>query len=133
MGTFAGVVDYLRSENPHLRAFLVQPQGSYLLGESGKHLVEGIGADGPETTALLDESVVERVVRVTDREAHDALHELMRSEGLLAGGSSGAAAHAAREIARELGPRAHVVTLFPDGAERYVSQGILGPFEGWKR
>jgi cysteine synthase len=53
------------------------------------------------------------------------VRELARTEGVLGGGSTGAAAAAARKVARRLGPGKRVVTLFPDGAERYMSQGIF--------
>ena len=62
---------------------------------------------------------------VSDAEAFATVRELARTEGVLGGGSTGAAAAAARKVARRLGTGKRVVTLFPDGAERYMSQGIF--------
>lgn len=132
-GTFTGVARCFRARDPSVRCLLVQPQGSYLTGPPGRHKVEGIGADSQATTALLDRSLVDDILTVTDRDAHAAILEVGRTEGLLIGGSSGAAAHAARETARKLGPGARVATLFPDPAERYLSQRILSDFEEWVR
>ncbi len=133
MGTFTGVVRYLKERLPRLKAYLVQPEGSYLVGECGPHKVEGIGADSPETTALLDCALVDGVLKVTDREAHAMLHRLGREEGVLPGGSGAAAAVAALAVAEGLPEGARVATLFPDHAERYLVQGILGRFEEWKK
>jgi len=65
------------------------------------------------------------VLSIGDDEAFETCRRLAREEGLLVGGSSGLAAAAALSIARRLGPGKTVVTLFPDGAERYPGQGIL--------
>jgi cysteine synthase A len=124
-GTFLGVARYLRQSNPALLRVAVEPQGSILGGgERGPHQVEGIGLSfWPE---ILDRSVIDEVLTVTDAEAFAACRELAQTEGLLAGGSSGAAAEGARRIARRLSPDQIVVTLLPDGAERYPDQGIFG-------
>jgi len=102
----------------------VEPQGSILQGgEPGKHAVEGVGLSFfPE---ILDRSLIDEAIMITDEEAFAACRELGRTEGLLVGGSSGAAGAAARKVARRLGPDKTVVTLFPDIAERYPGQGIL--------
>jgi cysteine synthase len=123
-GTFMGVASYLRQSNPQLRRVAVEPQGSILGGgERGPHEVEGIGLSFfPE---ILDRSAVDEVLTVTDAEAFAACRELAKTEGLLAGGSSGAAAEGARRVARRLSPDQIVVTLLPDGAERYPDQGIF--------
>ena len=69
--------------------------------------------------------LVDEVETVTDAEAFETCRLLAREEGLLAGGSSGVAAAASLRIARRLGPGRTVVTIFPDGAERYPDQGIF--------
>ncbi len=123
-GTFSGVARYFKERHPGVRAILVEPQGSvWGGGAAGPHKVEGIGNSfWPET---LDRTLIDRVVTVDDETSFAAVRELARSEGLLVGGSAGSAAHAAREIARELGPGRSVVTLFPDGFERYLGKGVF--------
>jgi cysteine synthase len=124
-GTFTGIARYLRQSNAALLRVAVEPQGSILGGgERGPHQVEGIGLSfWPE---ILDRSVIDEVLKVTDAEAFAACRELAEKEGLLAGGSSGAAVEGARRVARRLSPDQIVVTLLPDGAERYPDQGIFG-------
>jgi cysteine synthase A len=123
-GTFTGCARYLRERNPALLRVAVEPQGSILQGgEPGPHQVEGIGLSFfPE---ILDRGMIDESVMIPDEEAFAACRELGKKEGLLVGGSSGAAAAAALRIARRLGPGKTVVTLFPDIAERYPGQGIL--------
>jgi cysteine synthase len=123
-GTFTGIVRYFKERHPALRAVLVEPQGSvWGGGAAGPHKVEGIGNSfWPET---LDRSLIDQVMTVDDETSFAAVRELARSEGLLVGGSAGSAAHAARAVARELGPGRTVVTLFPDGFERYLGKGVF--------
>lgn len=123
-GTFMGVARYLGERLPNLLKVVVEPQGSILGGgKAGPHKVEGIGQSFfPE---IWDPKLVDEVVMVDDEEAFAAVRELARTEGLLTGGSSGCNVVAARRIARRLGPGKRVVTLLPDSAERYMSQGIL--------
>jgi cysteine synthase len=123
-GTFMGVARYLRERAPNLFRVAAEPQGSILGGgEKGPHAVEGIGLSFfPQ---ILDRGQIDEVVTIGDAEAFETCRRLAREEGLLAGGSSGVAAAAALRIARRLGPEKTVVTIFPDGAERYPGQGIF--------
>ena len=123
-GTFTGCARYLGERHPGILRVAVEPQGSILKGgEPGRHAVEGIGLSFfPE---ILDRSLIDESITVMDDEAFAACREIGRTEGLLVGGSSGAAAVAARKIARRLGAERTVVTIFPDIAERYPGQGIL--------
>jgi len=123
-GTFTGVVRYFRERQADVRAVLVEPQGSiWGGGPAGPHKVEGIGNSfWPEA---LDRSLIDEIRTVYDETAFATVKELARTEGLLVGGSAGAAAHAAREVARSLPSDAAVVTLFPDGFERYLGKGIF--------
>ena len=123
-GTFMGVARFLRERAPHLLRVAAEPQGSILGGgERGPHAVEGIGLSFfPE---IFERGLIDEIETVTDAEAFETCRRLAREEGLLAGGSSGVAAAAALRIARRLGPDKIVVTIFPDGAERYPGQGIL--------
>ena len=123
-GTFTGVARFLTERNPRILRVAVEPQGSILGGgEHGPHAVEGVGLSFfPD---VLDRSVIDEVITIDDATAFEAARRLAREEGLLAGGSSGLSAAAALQIARRLGPGKTVVTLFPDGAERYPGQGIF--------
>lgn len=120
-GTFTGVVRYLKERNPNLLAVVVQPVGSIFCGAPLQEWkVEGIG--NGFIPGSLDLAIADRVMDVKDEDALATARELIASEGCLVGGSSGANAWAARELAKELGPGKRVVTLFPDGAERYMSK-----------
>jgi cysteine synthase len=123
-GTFTGVARYLATIHPGVLRVAVEPQGSILGGgAAGHHDVEGIGLS--QVWPICDRSLIDEIVTVSDADAFDMCRALAREEGLFAGGSSGAAACAALQIARRLGPGKTVVTLFPDGAERYPDQGIF--------
>ena len=123
-GTFIGVARYLSEVNPHLLRVAVEPQGSILGGGApGPHDVEGIGLS--KLWPIFDRSLMDESVEIRDKEAFDTCRALAREEGLCVGGSAGAAAAAALRIAERLGPGKTVVTLFPDGAERYPDQGIF--------
>ena len=123
-GTFTGLARYFKAIDPGVRAVLVEPQGSVWGGGApGPHKVEGIG--NSFWPGALDRSLVDEVRTVPDDPAFAAVRELARKEGLLVGGSSGAAAQAARDVARDLGPGKVVATVFPDGFERYLGKGIF--------
>ena len=124
-GTFTGVARYFKEKDPRVLAVLVEPEGSvWGGGPAGPHRVEGIGNSfWPET---LDKSLIDEIATVSDETSFLAVADLATKEGLLVGGSSGTAAHTARELALRLGPEASVVTIFPDGFERYLGKG---PFE----
>ena len=121
-GTITGVGRFLREKNPDVRIVAVEPAGSPLLseGRSGAHAIQGIGANFvPEA---LDTSVYDEIITVSDGDALESMRALARTEGLLVGVSSGAAAWAAREVAKRpefAGKR--VVCLLPDTGERYLS------------
>ncbi len=138
-GTFTGVVRFLKERNPNLYGVIVQPYGSSLgQGYAGPHKIEGIGVSNVETVPILDTSLVDRMVVVHDEDAQAALKDLARREGMLVGGSAGAAAHAACLIANDIAAGkldvggGRVVTLFPDGADRYLSKNIYGAFDQWE-
>jgi len=123
-GTFSGVARYVKERNPGVRAILVESEGSVLGGgEAAPHKVEGIGNSFVPKT--LDRDLVDEVIAVTDRDAFATSALLARREGLLVGGSSGAAAFAAARVAERLGAGRRIVTLFTDIADRYLSQGLF--------
>jgi cysteine synthase len=111
--------------NPAVLCVLVEPEGSiYGGGPPGPKIIEGIGQTQfiPE---IYDANLPDEIMMVMDHDASTAVRRLARTEGVLGGWSSGAAAVAAYRIAERLGQGKRVVTVFPDGAERYLSQGIL--------
>ena len=120
-GTFTGTARYLKEKNPKLLAVCVQPVGSVYCGAPlVEWKVEGIG--NGFIPGSLDMKLVDRVMDVKDEDAFATARELIGTEGCLVGGSSGANAWAARELAKSLPKGARIVTLFPDGAERYLSK-----------
>ena len=124
-GTLAGVGRFLKEKNPSIRIVAVEPKNvSALLGhEPGLHQIQGIG-DGFIPT-VLDTTIINHVVEVTDDEAVKVTRELARHEGLLVGTSAGANVFAAMREAAFLGPHARVATVLPDRAERYFSSALL--------
>ena len=123
-GTFTGLARYFKERQPRTRAVLVEPQGSvWGGGPAGPHKVEGIG--NSFWPGALDRSLVDEIRTVSDEDSFAAVRELARTEGLLVGGSSGAAAHAAREVARGFAASGAVVTVFADGFERYLGKGVF--------
>jgi cysteine synthase len=124
-GTFVGVARAVRKANPNVLCILVEPEGSiYGGGPPGPKKIEGIGQRDFIPT-IFDASLADEIMMVMDEDVCASLKRLAKKEGLLGGWSSGAAAAAAYKVAERLGPGKRVVTVFPDGAERYQSQGIF--------
>jgi cysteine synthase len=124
-GTFVGVARAVKRLNPDALAILVEPEGSiYGGGPPGPKKVEGIG-QRDFIPKIYDASLADEIMMIMDDEVCATLKRIARLEGLLGGWSSGAAAAAAYKIAERLGVGKRVVTIFPDGAERYRSQGIF--------
>ncbi|MBK9797200.1 MAG: PLP-dependent cysteine synthase family protein [Holophagaceae bacterium] len=127
-GTFTGIARYLNEKNPAIRAIVVQPEGSIYCGAPLKEwVVEGVG--NSFIPASLDLSLADRIIDVADADSLATARELIATEGCLVGASSGANAWAAREVAKTLPAGARVVTLFPDGAERYMSKQPVAELE----
>lgn len=126
-GTISGVGRYLKSKNPAIRIVAAEPASSPVLsgGKAGAHAIQGIGAGF--VPDVYDSSVVDEVITVSNDDAMSTTRLLARSEGLLTGISSGAAAWAAAELTRreELRDKT-IVTLLPDTGERYLSTGVFG-------
>ena len=125
-GTVSGVGKYLKSKNPDVKIIAVEPASSPVLsgGEAGAHKIQGIGAGFVPQT--LDMSVVDEVVTVKDEEALSMIKQLVKSDGVLCGVSSAAAVCAAIEVAkRETSTGKTIVTLLPDGGEKYLSLPIF--------
>jgi len=122
-GTLQGVGKFLKEHKPDVRIIAVEPKNvSALLGhEPGLHQIQGIG-DGfiPE---ILDTSMLDEVIEVTDEDAIDTTRQLGRDHGLLVGISSGANVWAARQVADRTA--CNIVTILPDRAERYFSTSLM--------
>ena len=115
----------MKKLNPKTLCVLVEPEGSILGGgQPGEHKVEGIG-QAQFIPKNCDLAIADETIMIYDDEAFATVRKLALTEGVLGGGSSGAAAAAAYRIAERLGAGRRIVTLFPDGAERYMSQGIF--------
>jgi len=122
-GTLQGVGRFLKEHKKDVRIVAVEPKDvSALLGhEPGLHQIQGIG-DG-FIPSILDVSLVDEVVEVTDEDAIETTRELGRDFGLLVGISSGANVWAARQLAKRI--KGHIATVLPDRAERYFSTALL--------
>ena len=125
-GTISGTARYLKEQNPALQVAAVEPDASPLLsgGQAGPHQIQGIGANFiPDT---LDRSIYDQVIRVTDQAALATGREIVRTEGILVGISSGAALWAAGELAKkpEYAGKTIVVVL-PDSGDRYLSSAMF--------
>jgi cystathionine beta-synthase len=121
-GTITGVARYLRERNPQIEVIGADPVGSiYSGGDVHSYLVEGVGEDfWPET---FDPAMVDRYVRVSDRDSFLTARRLAETEGILAGGSAGLAMHAALQVAAGIDdPTAMVAVILPDGGRSYLSK-----------
>jgi cysteine synthase A len=125
-GTITGVGRYLKERNPAIQVVAVEPTGSPVLsgGEPGPHGLQGIGAGF--VPQVLDPTVYDRIIPVTEQEAYAAGRRMGRREGLLVGISSGAALHAALLLAQEPENRGKtILALLPDSGERYLSTPLF--------
>ncbi|MDO5156209.1 MAG: cysteine synthase A [Eubacteriales bacterium] len=124
-GTLQGVGKYLREQNPNCKIVAVEPKNvSALLGhEPGLHQIQGIG-DGfvPD---VLDVSMIDDIVEVSDEDAIGTARELASVQGLLVGTSSGANVWAAKQMAKKYGEDKVIATILADRAERYFSTSLL--------
>ena len=120
-GTITGCGEVIRERNPAAKIVAVEPAGSPVLsgGDPGPHKIQGIGAGF--VPKVLNRTLLDRVVTVTDDEAYQTAKLLAKKEGLLVGISAGANVFAAQKIAEELGPGKNVVTILCDTGERYIS------------
>ncbi|MEK7268401.1 MAG: cysteine synthase A [Nitrospirota bacterium] len=120
-GTITGCGEVFKERNPRIKIVAVEPAGSPVLsgGDPGPHKIHGIGAGF--IPKVLNRSILDQVITVTDDEAYQTSKLLAKKEGLLVGISAGANVFAAQKVADELGPGKHVVTILPDTGERYIS------------
>lgn len=125
-GTITGTGEYLKSQNENIQVVAVEPAASPMLskGQAGPHKIQGIGAGF--VPSILNTRVYDEIVAVEDEEAFEASRRLTREEGILTGISSGAALHAAIELAkREENIGKTIVALLPDSGDRYYSTPLF--------
>ena len=125
-GTVTGVGEFLKSKNPNVKVVAVEPESSPVLskGTAGPHKIQGIGAGFiPDT---LNTSVYDEVLPVKNEDAFAAGKAIAKAEGILVGISSGAALHAAIEIAKRPENKGKtIVALLPDSGDRYLSTPLF--------
>jgi cystathionine beta-synthase len=120
-GTITGVGRYLKQQNANVTIVGADPEGSVYSGDEPRpYLVEGIGEDF--WPATFDPSVVDRYVKVSDRDSFRTARAVTRQEGILIGGSAGSAVFAALQVARELDETKTIVVLLPDTGRQYLSK-----------
>ena len=125
-GTITGTGRYLKEKNPDIKIIAVEPADSPFLsqGKAGAHALQGIGAGF--VPKILDTNIYDEIITVTTEEAYEAARQTVKTEGMLIGISSGAALHAATEIAkREESKGKKIVVILPDGGERYLSTDMF--------
>ncbi|MDD5600713.1 MAG: cysteine synthase A [Actinomycetota bacterium] len=128
-GTITGVGEILKERKPSVRIVAVEPAGSPVLsgGRSGPHKIEGIGAGF--VPGVLNTSILDEVMTVTDEEAVIMSQRIMKEEGILVGISSGAAMFAALDIAKQKeSENKNIVVILPDTGERYLSTPLFRKF-----
>ena len=125
-GTITGVGEYLKSKNPAVKIVAVEPAVSPVLsgGAAGPHKIQGIGAGF--VPDVLDTKIYDEILTVTNQDAFAAGKEIGRREGVLVGISSGAAVHAAIQLAnRQENAGKTIVVLLPDTGDRYLSTPLF--------
>ena len=125
-GTITGTGEYLKSQNPNVRVVAAEPAASAVLSgrAPGPHKIQGIGAGF--VPDVLDRDVIDEIIPVSDDDAINTARAISRREGVLVGISSGAALHAAIEVARREENRGKtIVVLLPDSGDRYFSTALF--------
>ena len=123
-GTVSGIGSYLKDQNPEVKVYGVEPETSPLItrGQAGPHKIQGIGANFIPKNYFAD--LVDEVILITDDEAFEMVRQVANDEGILIGISAGANIAAAKKLAEKF-PGKKVVTVAPDGADKYMSMGIF--------
>lgn len=122
-GTFMGAANYFKEQKASIKTVIVEPEGSIIAGgDPGPHDTEGIGMEFlPD---YMNPDYFDAIHTISDDDSFRLVRELAAKEGLLVGSSSGAAMYAALEEAKIAKPGSTIVTVFPDGSDRYLSKNI---------
>jgi cystathionine beta-synthase len=126
-GTISGVARYLKEKDSNIKVIGIDPLGSIFyeyfhtgkVGKSGSYLIEGLGDEF--LIKCVEFEMIDDMYQVSDRDAFLHARKLVKEEGVLGGGSSGAALWGVLKLARSLEKPARIVTIFPDSASRYLS------------
>ena len=123
-GTISGVGKYLKEQNPNIKVVAVEPECSPVISKNkkGSHKIQGIGAGFIPKN--YNENVVDEVMTITDEESYEGVRIMAQKEGILVGISSGANIYAALKLC-EMYPDKKIVTVAPDGIDKYMSMGIF--------
>ena len=123
-GTISGVGKHLKEQNPNIKVVAVEPEGSPVISKNkkGSHKIQGIGAGFIPKN--YNENVVDEVMTITDEESYKGVRIMAQKEGILVGISSGANIYAALKLC-EMYPDKKIVTVAPDGIDKYMSMGIF--------
>ena len=123
-GTISGVGKYLKEQNPNIKVVAVEPEGSPVISKNkkGSHKIQGIGAGFIPKN--YNKNVVDEVITITDEESYEGVRIMAQKEGILVGISSGANIYAALKLC-EMYPDKKIVTVAPDGIDKYMSMGIF--------
>ena len=123
-GTISGVGKYLKEQNPNIKVVAVEPEGSPVISKNkkGSHKIQGIGAGFIPKN--YNENVVDEVMTITDEESYEGVRIMAQKEGILVGISSGANVYAGLKLC-EMYPDKKIVTVAPDGIDKYMSMGIF--------
>ena len=123
-GTISGVGKYLKEQNPNIKVVAVEPEGSPVISKNkkGSHKIQGIGAGFIPKN--YNKNVVDEVITITDEESYEGVRIMAQKEGILVGISSGANIYAALKLC-EMYPDKKIVTVAPDGIDKYMSMEIF--------
>jgi len=124
-GTLTGVGKYLKEKDNTIKIVAIEPSNSDVLsgGNGGPHKIQGIGAGF--IPKIVDTSLINEIMTITDEEAYKETKNILDTEGLYLGISSGSNIYGAKILAKKLGPGKVIVTVAPDGGEKYVSTGVF--------
>ena len=123
-GTLSGIGSYLKDQNPNVKVYGIEPEASPIItkGQAGPHKIQGIGAGFVPNTYNAD--IVDDLILISDDEAYEMVRQVANDEGILLGISAGANIAAAKRLAERF-PNKKIVTVAPDGADKYMSMGIF--------